>query len=1544
MALKYILMGCVMLTLSLSPLVHAQGWYAEVELDFNHDLYAYENIARATLTFSGVTVSGSSSTSKLNLVVKGTNAISGDINLSINGLAWQPYDPMDPFSTPISARFVGKYNVSCQTGFFEQAGDTPLQQVYIWIRIYPRLQISSFVQLCDQITLTSNTCSPSYRWEVSDSSTGNFKTLSGKSTSSITVTRQELVDLAFVNPYGRKYFRVSGQPNTTSQLQAVDVYYPGPAASFTSFTPKCHDGADGAISLTITSPLPSIIDDYVVTLFRDIPPANQLQQDFINNGSQKIFNGLASGNYWVRIENNTNKDVYGNCWTDYLAGTIGNPEPVTFTTKVSDHNGYSVTCSGSRDASVEISPSGGSGTYTNFKWLPQVSTSGVAANLSAGDYQVTVTDSYGCSSETTTIVISEPDKLSVDLLSTGGKNGYAVSCEGTRDGMIEAQVAGGVPNYSYYWSTGVTTAHIKDLRPGEYSVVIEDMNGCATQAAIALKAPEPIDFTMSEINGINCPGDQTGVLQIASTRNTIGDIFYLWSSGEKIKEIVGKSSGTYSATVSDSQGCSTTKQYVLTEPLPYSSSIIPISDFNGTPVRCSGEANGELQAIVRDPSGSPASGQYYTWYRNGVVYQTGNEVSTLREINAGSYKVEIHYTAYCKTQASYIVQEPAPLTVVAEPVSNYNGVAISCNGASDGSIRAKTSGGTGAISFTWDGERTGPELTGLGKGTYTVLAKDANGCEARTQTVLNEPEPVAADIAVLSDFNGKPLSCWDASDARLGASAKGGVFPYEYTWNNGQTTAEIFDVPKGEYTLTAVDANGCVDIVKSTVVAPLQLKVSIVGASHYNGYGVSCNGAADGFLQAEASGGTGNHKFQWQGSKATSPLFTNLAVGTYAIVATDANGCTSSAEGVITSPPKLVTRALDVRHVACYGGTDGEIQLEAEGGAGRYTYSTSGIEWQSEARLAHLQSGTHQPRVRDANGCTATTSVTLTQPEKIVIDFENVEPALCGDPRGEASAVVSGGTGDYTYVWYDSEKKVVGEGPAVTGLRAGIFSVNVRDGHDCEARNFTSITSTDGPAVKVTEIHPASCSYTEDGSARLTVTAGNGPFTFRWQDGQSSSQAINLRKGTHFVEITDVNDCSVVESVNIPAPEELTVDVVEIIQPRCNGDCNGQITVQGRGGNGNYEYMWEDFMGPTVSNLCAGEYKVIAKDGNACITSHLINLTDPAPLALIGLYQQAPSCPETCDGALEIQVTGGTGDLTLEWLDGRTDPMLKGVCNGTYTATVKDTRNCSATASFTLESPEITSTDLGGTVTLCKGQTHTLDAGAGWKHQVWSGNNGFHSSARVVTLADAGIYSLEATTVEDCIVRDTFFLETSTDLLHATFLLTSEAYVNDTIVMIDISWPMPEAVEWRLPESMKQFEGSTDIVVGQFGTPGEYEISLVATLGECRDELTKTITILDNQDHLDDAGRVISKDFVKRFTLYPNPNDGMFDVAVEFAEESPAVLTIWNILTSRKIAQLHLTGKSTYEQHIDLRPLSAGSYSLRLDHNRGTEYIRFIVR
>ena len=1526
--------------------VYPQGWYAEIDLELNHSLYAYENISNATVTFSGITVSGTSTGSNIHLVATGTGPVSGELNVAVTGTAWEPYDPNDPYRQALPIiRFTGNYDVPCITGFFEQLGDMQGHELYIWVKIHPRLDISDFVLLCEEVTLTSNTCSATYRWEVSDSPTGNFKTLAGKSTASISVTRRELIALGFSNPYGRKYFRVTGLPNTTSQLQPIDIFYPGPAASIEATSPTCHNGVDGSVALDIQSAFPGVIDDYVITLFEAVPPSGHIEQDYINNSAHKTFSGLSAGNYWVRIENNSDKDVYGNCWTDYAVGTLENPEPVTLTTSMSNYNGFGVRCSGSNDGRIEVTPSGGSGTYATFEWTPQVSTSHVATDLTAGTFTIKVIDTKGCESQSVTRTVTEPRPLSVEVFSSGGKNGYDVSCHDKADGMIETSVTGGVPAYTYLWSDRNITPWIKDVPAGEYTVMVRDANGCAAQAAIVLEAPAPINFDIDEISRINCPGDATGALEATALTNVIGQFYYTWSSGENDPAIFNKTSGSYTATVVDDQGCQATKTHVLTEPPVQTSEIVATSDYNGVAIECYGTATGELQAALRDPSGTVVAAAEYTWFRNGVLQQTGQNSATLKAVNAATYSVKIRNTEYCTTEATYVLQEPDPVKVTVDVLSDYHGVAISCSGKADGSIMATASGGTGGLSYKWSTGETTSALRGLPAGSYSVTATDINGCSAESVTVLNDPEPVQANIAILSNFNGAHITCADASDGKLSASANGGIFPYTFEWSNGSSGAELNNVTGGNYAVTATDANGCVSTVTSTVVAPMPLHAAIVDSSNYNGYGTACAGSATGFLLAQGSGGTGAYRYRWGGANDTTAISANLPKGTYTVEIQDRNGCATSTQATITDPPALVISTVTLKNISCYEGRDGQIELKALGGTGVYTYSVAeSDEWQPDPALANLASGFHLARVRDSNGCTVTSTQTLTQPAPISIAFTDITPALCGDATGKISAIVSGGTGEYLYRWSDANERIVGTGLSASTLRAGIYTLDVTDERGCEAHDVAGITSSDGPKAMIAEVQSATCSYTADGRARIEVLDGDGPFSFSWDNGQTTPEAVDLRKGSYLVEITDINGCTTIESVDIAAPDSLTIELVEKVEPRCAGDCNGALSAMAKGGTGPYQYDWQLSSGPVLRDACAGEYVLKVSDQHACVAQKTFILTQPHPIALTAVLQQSPTCPEQCDGQLQLEAKGGTGELQFTWNDERIGPVLQDLCSGDFTTIIKDSRDCAVTETFTVTAPQITPPDLGGSVTLCEGQTHLLDAGPQWKEYAWYSSDGFEGDARTITLSKAGMYWLEANTAQGCVGRDTFLLQTSTDLLQANFLAPTEAFAGDTVVIIDISWPVPGEVAWNFPLEMTRIDGPADFVYAAFQNPGFYQISLAAALGACRDELTKTISILKEREQVPEAGRLGSEDFIKEFTLYPNPNDGMFDVVASLKERTPIVLTVWNTMTSTKIAQLQRSGKSFYREHIDLRPLSAGSYSLRLDFNKGTRYIRFIVR
>jgi hypothetical protein len=216
------------------------------------------------------------------------------------------------------------------------------------------------------------------------------------------------------------------------------------------------------------------------------------------------------------------------------------------------------------------------------------------------------------------------------------------------------------------------------------------------------------------------------------------------------------------------------------------------------------------------------------------------------------------------------------------------------------------------------------------------------------------------------------------------------------------------------------------------------------------------------------------------------------------------------------------------------------------------------------------------------------------------------------------------------------------------------------------------------------------------------------------------------------------------------------------------------------------------------------------------------------------------------------------------------------------------------------------------------------------------------SSAQNITIEEAGMYWLEVKNSSDCVTQDTFLLETSNELLNANLLLTSEALPRDTVVVIDISWPLPDQAVWTLPEQMKIIENTGDIVYGQFENAGTYAVSLLASLGQCRDEITKHITILADSTSADE-GRLGSDPFVKEFYMYPVPNNGRFDVDVQLREESAIVLSVWDVLTGKQIFRMPDSGQKNYTKQFNLAPLTSGPYTLRLDYRKGTKYIRFIV-
>jgi hypothetical protein len=589
-----------------------------------------------------------------------------------------------------------------------------------------------------------------------------------------------------------------------------------------------------------------------------------------------------------------------------------------------------------------------------------------------------------------------------------------------------------------------------------------------------------------------------------------------------------------------------------------------------------------------------------------------------------------------------------------------------------------------------------------------------------------------------------------------------------------------------------------------------------------------------------------------------------------------------------------------------------------------------------------LAAANYVMRVRDANGCQGSTEQIVSEPAPVTIEFKNMQPALCGEAIGEVSGIAEGGTPPYEFKWTTRDNEFLASGPSLARLKPGVVILSVVDRNLCRAQASVGIPSTNGPAIRNVELSPATCSYAADGSALLEVE-GKEPFVFLWADGQTTSKASNLSRGQYLVEITDAENCTTVGSIEIPAPDSLMIRLEESTPPSCYGKCDGRLLAKADGGNGQYEYDWTNSFGPSLENICAGEYSLRVTDKNQCATKTSFVLSEPAPVRVNTAALKSPTCAGECDGSISLDGIGGVGPLNYTWSTGQSGPLIENLCDGVFTVTIEDANACSLTHTYSLVDPEMPSLDLGRSAFLCEGQSQTLDPGPNWISYSWGGDSAFESSERRVTISKAGTYWLSAIDKNGCVARDTFLLETSDDLLNASFLMPSLSFVYDTIVLIDISWPIPEGISWILPEEMKCISDFGDIIFGQFDKAGKYKVTMRTTLGECLDALMKTITILDDTTAIENAGRLGQESFVKEFTIYPNPNDGRFDVGVELLHESPISVMILNILTSQMVARWEESGKKSYLKKVDLRPLSSGTYTIRLDYGKGTRYLRMIV-
>ncbi|MFM7822458.1 MAG: SprB repeat-containing protein, partial [Bacteroidota bacterium] len=445
---------------------------------------------------------------------------------------------------------------------------------------------------------------------------------------------------------------------------------------------------------------------------------------------------------------------------------------------------------------------------------------------------------------------------------------------------------------------------------------------------------------------------------------------------------------------------------------------------------------------------------------------------------------------------------------------------------------------------------------------------------------------------------------------------------------------------------------------------------------------VSCNSGANGAIDLTVTGGTLPYVYSWSNG-ATSEDISGLAAGTYTVSVTDANGCTSSLTVNISQPQNALSLStVSVANVDCFGGTNGNIDLNVSGGTSPYTYLWSNGSVSED--LNGITAGTYTVSVVDANGCDGTATININQPANPLSNTVSVTQQVnCFNGNdGSVDLSVNGGTLPYVYSWSNGSTT-----EDLSGLSAGVYTVLITDQNGCQdSASVTILQPQDSLLANLTSSQQVNCFAGSDGTIDLSTTGGTSPYSFSWSNGAITEDLAGLTAGSYTVSITDANGCTAALTAIISQPlDSLTIQTSSTQNIACYGDSTGTIDLNVIGGTAPYQYGWSN--GSTsedLSNIQAGTYTITVTDANGCTSTQSLQLSQPAAQLTITGSTTVADCINNAGGDITISPSGGTIPYAYQWSTGSTTQNLNNLPSATYTVTITDANGCTAISDFVI--------------------------------------------------------------------------------------------------------------------------------------------------------------------------------------------------------------------------------------------------------------------
>ncbi len=1041
-----------------------------------------------------------------------------------------------------------------------------------------------------------------------------------------------------------------------------------------------------------------------------------------NSATTASITGLGAGTYTVTVT------ATGGCTATQSVTLVTPGAPTVTTTKVNE------SAAGACDGSVSSSVSGGSTPYT-YLWSNSATTASISG-LCAGTYTVTVTGANNCTT-TSSATVSSPTPPGCDTISNfdiaqdtavlysipspnwgyvGGHNSYddrakADYFTATAGDSVTSAIlyfgkayAGSVNssiNVSVWNGTGGTPGAVL----GTVTIPVSQLS--TTQ-------PVPVNFSPAvavsgnffcgiEISANGTPQDTVVLLTNQDGETMPGTAWEKWSDNTWHHDSSSSSWG-----------------------LNIAHTIWVIKCTGGTP-NCTGYT---ASATSTNPSCGNSNGTATATGTGGTTpytYQWSNNATTasISGLAAGTYTVTVTAANSCTATANVTLTNSgtAP-TATATGVNATNG----CNG----SASVTASGGSTPYTYLWSNGQTTTNISGLCAGTYTVTVTGPNTCTATASTTITAPSSTGCDTISNFDISQDTAVLYSVNSPDWGFV--GGHNSYD-----DRAKADYFTATSGDSVKSAIlyfgkayagsvsssinvtvwdGSGGTPGSVLGTVSVPInQLSttqpvlvsfspVVIANGDFFCGIELSPNGTPQDTValltnqDGETMPGTAWEKWSdntWHHDSASWGL--NIAHTIWVVKCSgnsnpNCSGFTASATS--TNP-------------SC-GNNNGTATAVGTGGSTPYTYSWS--NGQTTSAISGLAAGTYSVTVTGSNSCTATASVTLTTSGAPTVTATNTN-ASCGNNNGTATATATGGTTPYTYLWSNSATT-----PSVTGLGAGTYTVTVTGANQCAATASATITSSGtAPTLTATSTN-ASCG-TNNGTASVTATGGTTPYTYMWNNGQTTASISGLGAGTYTVTVTAGN-CTATASTTVSGGGNMAA-AVSSQNTNCVNTCTGQASVAPSGGTSPYTFVWSN--GATTASqtgLCAGSYSVTVTDNAGCTVIKQVNISTNSTM----MFASSSTTNATCNnsnGTATVNASGGTSPYTYFWnsTPSQTAQTATGLSAGTYDGIVTDANGCMDTVTVSVNNVGGVNANITSNPTICEGQSATLVASGGMFY-VWS--------------------------------------------------------------------------------------------------------------------------------------------------------------------------------------------------------------------------------